>query len=413
MASYKFIPLILISVMIGDILLLCSCNDSLDIKNDYYFDLSIMPVQSKIMQDETVEIRCTLTREGIYDDAKYYIRYFQSNGTGKLKVNDGTELVPNDSYLLPADRFNLYYTSNCEEQQTFDIYITDIHGQTIQKTFNFQNEKVPVVDEPINYNFAFSSLPIPSQLLRSDTIEIRCVLTKEDERNNSTYSIRYFQPSGKGALLLGNDVLMQPNELYDIDSSSFRLFYISDCEESQTIDIYVVDSRGQIVQKTFRFENIAIEPEPEINMTFTFETLPVPKSISTDETVEIRCVIKKVDDRNTSNYLIRYFQPDGKGILKTEDGTTLLPNDLYPIHNQQFRLYYTSCDVVPQTIDIYIEDTNGQVVRQSFSFQHRPEENPDTPLPDDNTDDDTDTLLPDDETETLLPVEDADSTFPE
>ena len=354
-------------------LLNTSCNNDLDIRNDYAFDLEIMPIQSKIMQQETVEIRCQLIREGIYEDAGYNIHYFQSGGTGTLKMDDGTQLEPNNSYRLPDDKFSLYYTSTCTEQQAFDIYITDNAGQVVQKTFTFQHENAPE-EAPINYNFSMTSLPVLGQILLHDTIEIRCQLTKEDERNDATYSIRYFQSTGKGRLLFENDVLMQPNELYNLESETFRLRYISDCEERQSIDIYIVDSRGQVIQKSYSFENTYIEPEPEVDITFGFETLPVPKTIATDETIEIRCKMKKADERNDAAYYIRYFQPDGKGTLILDNGTTLLPNDLYPLSNQEFRLYYTSHDAIQQTIDIYIEDSHGQLTQQSFSFQHRPEE---------------------------------------
>ena len=352
--------------------LFCSCDDQLEIKKDYLFDLTTMPIQSKIMNNETVEMRCQLVREGYYNDAKFYIRYFQSEGTGVLKTDDGIALAPNDTYLLPKDKFNLYYTSNCTEQQTFDIYITDDFGKLIQKTFNFQNEKAPEpeVETPVNYNFTFTSLPVPSQLLKGDTIEIRSQLKRADERNDATYSIRYFQPSGNGKLLLGKDVILQPNELYALDDDEFRLYYVSDCEERQTVNAYIVDNRGQVVQSTFSFENIATVPEPEIDFSFVFETLPVPKYVSMNDVVEIRCTIKKADERNTSSYSIRYFQPDGKGELRMDNGTLFFPNDLYPLDRNTFRLYYTSRSVVQQTIDVYIEDEHGKVVQKTFSLQN-------------------------------------------
>ena len=36
--------------------------------------------------------------------------------------------------------FRLYYTSECEDQQTIDVYFEDNHDQLYQLTFTFNNE---------------------------------------------------------------------------------------------------------------------------------------------------------------------------------------------------------------------------------------------------------------------------------
>ena len=69
---------------------------------------------------------------------------------------------------------------------------------------------------------------------------------------------------------------------------------------------------------------------------------------------------------------IRYFQPDGKGSLRLDDGMVLLPNDRYPLDREVFRLYYTSeCDD-QQSIDIYFEDNGepAQLFLLSFDFNN-------------------------------------------
>jgi hypothetical protein len=154
-----------------------------------------------------------------------------------------------------------------------------------------------------------------------------------------------------------------------------------------------VDSKGNAVQKTFNFENIPIEKEPEIDYSFTFETLPVPKTVIKDGTIEIRCEIKKADERNNSGYYIRYFQSDGKGELKFDNGTVMAPNDLYPLGNNTFRLYYTSRSTVQQTVDVYIVDEKGQVVQKTFVWQNEKiedEEDSDGATNEDGEDDGTD-----------------------
>ena len=360
----KILSNILYTVLISCIV--CACNDSLDITQNYAFDLQVMPYPARIVQGEKVEIRCQLVKEGNYLDARYFIRYFQAEGKGELRLDDDRVLTPNDLFPLENDVFRLYYTSHCTDRQNLTVYIEDSFGKVVQKTFNFQNENGKT-EEPVNLKFTLETLPVPRAILLNDTVEIRCQIIKEDKNNPATYSIRYFQPEGTGALLYGGTVL-KPNDLYQLDTESFNLHYVSRCTVRQTIDVYIVDCSGQTVQKTFVFENLYIEPEPEIDCNIEFETLPVPKSVVEGETVEIRCQIKRADSRNDTDIFIRYFQPDGKGELRLENGALLVPNDLYRLDNDIFRLYYTSRSADLQTVDIYIVDAFGKVVKKTFVF---------------------------------------------
>ena len=117
-----------------------ACNDKLDIQQVYKFSLATMPVQNQITENETVEIRFEIKREGQYKDTKYYIRYFQPSGEGSLKTSDGIEFTPNDRYPLANAIFRLYYTSHCTDQQNIDIYVEDSFGQVEKITFNFTNK---------------------------------------------------------------------------------------------------------------------------------------------------------------------------------------------------------------------------------------------------------------------------------
>ena len=122
------------------VLLFCSCNKSLNINQIYSFDLETMPVRTRIAENETVEIRCRLVKEGDYQDAGYYIRYFQPDGRGELRMDNGRSFIPNDLYPVTKEVFRLYYTSRCTEQQVIDIYIEDSWGQVVKKSFSFTNE---------------------------------------------------------------------------------------------------------------------------------------------------------------------------------------------------------------------------------------------------------------------------------
>lgn len=121
-------------------LLVGACDDTLEVFQAYSFDLVTMPVQESLREGETAEIRCTLAREGEYKNAEFFIRMFQPDGEGELKMDNGTVFLPNDLYSLEKTEFRLYYKSHCSDQQTIDVYIQDNFGQVVQKTFSFQNK---------------------------------------------------------------------------------------------------------------------------------------------------------------------------------------------------------------------------------------------------------------------------------
>ena len=124
------------------VLLLSACSDEMEVQQSYPFKVENMPVPTRIVKGETVEIRCELKREGHFSDARYTIRYFQPDGKGTLRMDDGMVLLPNDRYPLDREVFRLYYTSECEDQQTIDIYFEDNSdpAQLFQLTFDFNNE---------------------------------------------------------------------------------------------------------------------------------------------------------------------------------------------------------------------------------------------------------------------------------
>lgn len=118
----------------------CACSNDLDIHQSYSFDLVSLPVQKKIAEGETVEIRCQLVKEGDYEQAEFFIRYFQPDGEGELMMDDGTVFLPNDRYPLNKTTFRLYYTSRSSENQVIDVYVEDNFRQVVQRTYSWQNE---------------------------------------------------------------------------------------------------------------------------------------------------------------------------------------------------------------------------------------------------------------------------------
>ena len=122
-----------------------SCEDDLDVQQAYPFTVETMPVPKRLVQGETAEIRCEIVREGYFSDTRYTIRYFQPDGEGTLRMDDGMVLLPNDRYPLDRDVFRLYYTSECEDQQTIDVYFEDNHDpqailQVLKEQFAIDEE---------------------------------------------------------------------------------------------------------------------------------------------------------------------------------------------------------------------------------------------------------------------------------
>ena len=127
---------------------LSACDNELDIQQAYPFTVERMPVQKHITKGQTTEIRCTLKRQGRFEEARYTIRYFQPDGRGRLKMDDGTVFKPNDRYPLTKEVFRLYYTSASSDQQTIDVYVEDNFGQTVKLSFEFNSQKDEEKEKP-------------------------------------------------------------------------------------------------------------------------------------------------------------------------------------------------------------------------------------------------------------------------
>ena len=88
-----------------------------------------------------------------------------------------------------------------------------------------------------------------------ETAKISCELVRGDNYQSTTYQIRYFQADGKGKLEMDNGMVSLPNDLYPIEKETFQLYYTSASTDQQTIDIYIIDSFGQMQQVSFSYNN--------------------------------------------------------------------------------------------------------------------------------------------------------------
>jgi hypothetical protein len=112
------------------------------------------------------------------------------------------------------------------------------------------------------------------------------------------------------------------------------------------------------------------DDELEIQNDFPFEVklMPVPKDVANGQTVEIRITIQRTGNYNNTQYFLRYFQFDGQGTLRYYNQRPYLPNDLYQLPTEQFRLYYTSTSTVSQSFEVWISDSFGNEKQLSFRF---------------------------------------------
>ena len=134
---FKAVALCLIAAMSFT---LVSCDDDMDIQQSYPFTVEVMPVPNKVVKGQTVEIRCELKKEGDFSGTLYTIRYFQFEGEGSLKMDNGITFLPNDRYLLENEKFRLYYTSECDESQSLTITVEDNFGNAFEWEVEFNND---------------------------------------------------------------------------------------------------------------------------------------------------------------------------------------------------------------------------------------------------------------------------------
>lgn len=131
MGRMKFMGTILLLLV-----LVTGCDDSLDIRRDYDFSLTSWYLQSGMRQDETVEIRLTLNREGNYREAGYRIGYIQLEGEGFVHDKNGKELINREIQEISAiagldttdichQVFTLYYRNEGSDNPEIRFIVVD------------------------------------------------------------------------------------------------------------------------------------------------------------------------------------------------------------------------------------------------------------------------------------------------
>ena len=93
------------------------------------------------------------------------------------------------------------------------------------------------------YPFTVETMPVPKELAQGETAEIRCELVREGEFD------------GKGTLKLDNGLVFRLNDRYLLENEKFRLYYTSECDESQSLTITVEDNFGNAFEWEVEFNN--------------------------------------------------------------------------------------------------------------------------------------------------------------
>lgn len=130
------------------VLVFGSCNDDIDIRQDYDFSLSSWYLQEQIETGETVEIRFYLDREGDYEKAEYEIGYIQMEGKGEVTDSEGVRLVNREVRPLAEvpelDRenpvrqvFTLFYRSTSARRSELKFFVRDNFEQERELTVTF------------------------------------------------------------------------------------------------------------------------------------------------------------------------------------------------------------------------------------------------------------------------------------
>lgn len=124
----------------------CACSDDLNIKQSYEFKVTHLPVPKKLKVNETAEIGCQLERSGEYQNTKCFLRYFQPDDKGELKMDDGTIFLSNGTYELTKETFRLYYTSLSYDQEVINDYISNSFRNESRLSFAFNDDNDKVED---------------------------------------------------------------------------------------------------------------------------------------------------------------------------------------------------------------------------------------------------------------------------
>lgn len=106
-----------------------------------------------------------------------------------------------------------------------------------------------------NFPFEINVMPVPKEIMKGQTVEIRVIIVLTGHYKDTKYQLRYFQFDGEGTLQYGNESPYLPNDEYELPTQQFRLYYTSISSVTQSFDVWISDQFGNEKQISFQFNN--------------------------------------------------------------------------------------------------------------------------------------------------------------
>ncbi|MBL7706773.1 MAG: DUF3872 domain-containing protein [Taibaiella sp.] len=106
-----------------------------------------------------------------------------------------------------------------------------------------------------DFPFEVHVMPVPKAIAINHSVEIRVSIKSAGTYNGTDYFIRYFQYDGEGQLKCYDDPSYQSNDLYELPSEEFRLYYTSLSTVSESFSIWISDNFGNEKEVKFEFNN--------------------------------------------------------------------------------------------------------------------------------------------------------------
>ncbi len=106
-----------------------------------------------------------------------------------------------------------------------------------------------------NFPFEVKVMPVPKEVSNGQMVEIRITIVRTGNYSNTQYFLRYFQFDGQGTLRYYDEPPYLPNDLYQLPTKQFRLYYTSTSSVSQSFEVWISDNFGNEQQVSFQFNS--------------------------------------------------------------------------------------------------------------------------------------------------------------
>ena len=118
------------------------------------------------------------------------------------------------------------------------------------------------IDVKQDFDFTVQNLPYSATLTEGHAAEVRFeILPGEDGYlcDCTRYYVRYFPTGGSGALRVGQDTALVPNDPYRLPDLRFRMYYLPDwgtATAQHTLSLTFMDNWGHTQETTLQFNKI-------------------------------------------------------------------------------------------------------------------------------------------------------------